>query len=225
MIGTAELYDPGAGTWSRTGSLRRARAGASAVTLADGRVLVAGGGAGIPEGSEGWYGFVDVLSSAELFDPKTGTFSATGKLPWEAIEAPLVGLPDGGALMVANGRAARFDASTGDWSETPPMGLRTDLRTVVALDDGSVLVAGGMPDWENTTPDPEKPYSSRAEIYDPDADRWVEVTPMPIGRAGGAGVLLADGSVLIAGGRGAAGEPGDPSCPDAAMEAFRFIPD
>src|SRR5260370_40275049 len=41
---SAELYDPATGTWTSTGSLSVGRASAVAVGLADGRVLVAGGG-------------------------------------------------------------------------------------------------------------------------------------------------------------------------------------
>jgi N-acetylneuraminic acid mutarotase len=224
MVSSAEIFDPATEHWSRTGSLGQARFGASAVTLTDGRVLIAGGGHGIPEDSEGWFGPDGPLASAELFDAATGSFSATGALPWAVVEAPLVALPDGDALVVDGGRAARFDATAESWTETPPMHLRVDLRTVVALGDGSVLVAGGMPDWEHTTPDPMDPYSTRAERYDPATDRWTEIAPMPSGRALGAGVLLADGSVLIAGGKGGPGEPGDPSCPDPALDAVRFIP-
>jgi hypothetical protein len=42
-LATAELFDPATGTWSDTGSMRMVRAGASAVALGDGRVLVWGG--------------------------------------------------------------------------------------------------------------------------------------------------------------------------------------
>ena len=42
-IGSAELYDPGTGTWSATGSLAAVRAFHTATLLASGKVLVAGG--------------------------------------------------------------------------------------------------------------------------------------------------------------------------------------
>ena len=67
---SAELYDPATGTFSPTGSMTTARVVASATRLADGRVLIAGGLAQ-PGGTK-------TLASAELYDPKSGTFSPTG---------------------------------------------------------------------------------------------------------------------------------------------------
>lgn len=62
----AELYDPATGTFSVTGSLNTPRAGHTATLLENGQVLIAGGLAYEPQPTE--------LSSAELFDPSTGTF-------------------------------------------------------------------------------------------------------------------------------------------------------
>ncbi len=71
--GLAELYDPTAGTFATTGSLLIARASWHvAALLPSGRVLIAGGlGTGTP---------AVLLSEAELFDPATGLFTATGSL-------------------------------------------------------------------------------------------------------------------------------------------------
>lgn len=65
---TAEVYDPGNGSWSSTGPLSVARADHTATRLSDGRVLIVGGG-----GSNG-------TTVVELYDPVSGTWSVTGPL-------------------------------------------------------------------------------------------------------------------------------------------------
>ena len=70
-LSSAELFDPATGTFSSAGlgAMTVARAGAVAAPLPNGRVLIAGGeNAGTGNSS----------SSAELFDPATGTFSGRG---------------------------------------------------------------------------------------------------------------------------------------------------
>jgi N-acetylneuraminic acid mutarotase len=70
LLGTAEIYDPVANTWSPASSLATARVIPTANVLQNGHVLVAGGsGAGSPS-----------LSSAELYDPVANTWSATTNL-------------------------------------------------------------------------------------------------------------------------------------------------
>jgi hypothetical protein len=59
---SAEFYDPKAGRFVATGSMKEARENHSATLLPDGRVLIAGGD--IAEFR------TDALASAELFDPK-----------------------------------------------------------------------------------------------------------------------------------------------------------
>jgi hypothetical protein len=59
------LYDPKTGTFSPTGSMGTPRTDFTATLLPDGRVLVAGG--------QAWLYY----DSAELYDPKTGKFTAT----------------------------------------------------------------------------------------------------------------------------------------------------
>jgi hypothetical protein len=98
------------------------------------------------------------------------------------------------------------------------------VRTAVALPGGEVLVAGGAVETDGLEEGSTKPFSKRAEVYDPAAEQWVEIPRMPVGRIGAAGVQLRDGSVLIAGGAGSVGVLGAPYCPGAALEAVRFVP-
>jgi hypothetical protein len=135
-LATAEIFDPGTGSWSSTGPMHYARYGAAAATLADGRVLVVGSGQGTWVSSGGALDVSDAAAnSAELYDPRTGRFTLTGSLPatgresgaYAGVTGTLVALPDGGALLVANVRSwkhgptdvrsFRYDVGSGSWSE------------------------------------------------------------------------------------------------------------
>jgi hypothetical protein len=80
VANSAELYDPNAydtatgtmGTWTTTGSMSAMRVQHTATLLPNGKVMVAGGIQGIPLGA--------ILSSAELYDPATGTWSTTSSM-------------------------------------------------------------------------------------------------------------------------------------------------
>jgi probable HAF family extracellular repeat protein len=67
---TAELYDPGQGTFSATGSMTRKSSHHTATLLQDGMLLIAGGSNAVQ----------DALNTTELYDPATGTFTAIGNM-------------------------------------------------------------------------------------------------------------------------------------------------
>jgi hypothetical protein len=71
----AGLYNPATGISSATGNMAQGRCFHTATLLGDGAVLIAGGQN--PSFGASPYG---VLSSAEVYDPASGTFSATGDL-------------------------------------------------------------------------------------------------------------------------------------------------
>lgn len=218
MLDSAELYDPTANTWTPTGSLEEARYGAGAVTLADGRVLVVGGWGDVSGNNAGpLYGSHGALASSEVFDPGSESWTSVGSVPVEVTQPNLVALPDGGALIVADGRPFRFDPRSGAWSGTGAMVTRAVDRTLVPLIDGRVLAAGGaVGDGE------EVHYIAKAEIYDPATDRWAATARMPTPRSGGTGLLTGNGSVVIVGGSEIEPDRGVPSCPIAATGAVRF---
>lgn len=93
---------------------------------------------------------------------------------------------------------------------------------VATLPDGRVLVAGGGDLIESpyrTVP----PTNRSAELYDPRTDTWLPLPPMPENRAGGAPVVLMDGSVLLVGGRFFRAPSGQLEWV-AIASAIRFVP-
>ena len=67
---SAELYDPSTGSWTATGNMKARRTDHTATLLTDGRVLVAGGFSA-DRGEK-------TLASAEVYDPSSGSWTATG---------------------------------------------------------------------------------------------------------------------------------------------------
>src|SRR5262245_49294854 len=91
-LADAELYDPANGTWSVTGSLATPRKKHTATLLPNGQVLVSGGLNFSSRGS-------DFLSSAELYDPATGLWSATGSMAEKRENHSATLLPNGQVLV------------------------------------------------------------------------------------------------------------------------------
>jgi N-acetylneuraminic acid mutarotase len=93
---SAELYDPASGTWTSAGNLNNARVYHTATFLPNGMVLVAGGRDG-PSFTPS-----DILSSAELYDPASGSWTVTGSL--NAVRAyHMATLLPNGMVLVAGG--------------------------------------------------------------------------------------------------------------------------
>jgi hypothetical protein len=160
--GPAEVYDPRTGEWSTGSTPDVIRWHSTAVPLADGRVLMAGG-----EIQRQPNIFSPELS-AELYNPGTGTWSPTGSLNTGASGAPGILLADGAVLVVkAMGGTERYDPRTGTWSVTGGPTFGGEQTTVgggdfavTLLANGMVLVAGGV---NNATGE----RLAAAELYDP----------------------------------------------------------
>jgi Kelch motif/Galactose oxidase, central domain len=201
-VASAEVYDPKTGTFSPTGPMATARGFHTATLLADGRVLIAGGD------PAAWTSGGPFLASAEIYDPRTGTFSPTGSLVEGRAEHAATLLADGRVLVtggtdtgaVSLASAEIYDPSTGTFTATGSMSDGRVYQTATLLPDGRVLVAGGCPNGRVYSSNPQKLAS--AEVYDPMAGTFSPTGPMTDGRTFHRAVLLADGRVLVTGGYG-----------------------
>ncbi|MFH1725132.1 MAG: kelch repeat-containing protein, partial [Elusimicrobiota bacterium] len=185
------LIDP---TWTTSGasSLASPRQQHTATLLPNGKVLVAGG----------WNGGSD-LSTAELYDPVEGTWTATDSLAVARNVHTATLLPNG-KVLVAGGygsgtplsTAELFDPSVGtngEWATTDSMSDGRYGHTATLLHNGKVLIAGGFGlDGGGEL--------STAELYDPSAGSWSTTNPMPDVLGFHTATLLPDGKVLVAGG-------------------------
>lgn len=148
VVGTSELYDPQTRKFVETGSLLSARYKHTAGLLPDGRVLIAGG-----SDDRDWNG---TMSTAEIYDPRTGKFTATSpmadsrfKLPHEAPRLA------SGKLLIAGGskHAEIYDAQTGTFAvASGELSGSWHFLSETRLKDGSVLLAGGYANNDKATP-------------------------------------------------------------------------
>jgi len=178
----SQLYNPTNGTWSYPGSLAYARYGHTATLLPNGKVLAAGGSY-----FDSLTGTI-ILTSAEVFNPLTGTWSATSSLG-TGRSGHTATLLTNGKVLVAGGQgtngsmlagAELYDPATGNWTLTGSLGTAQSGHTATLLPNGKVLVVGG----------------TAAELYNPATGTW---SPTADGGVSGAATLLPNGKVLIVG--------------------------
>lgn len=171
------------------------RVNATLTPLADGRVLLAGGSA------------EEALSTAEIYDSKTGKWTRTGQLTAPRTAHAAVRLVDG-RVLIAGGRRAvvpegadpapyevstaeLFDPATGKWSRTGAMSAARGVPAAAVLGDGRVLVIGGTGATAKT-----------ADLFDPLAGTFTSVGGLQYGRALASVATLPDGSAMVIGGGG-----------------------
>ncbi len=168
---TAEIYNPTTMTMVLTGSMTTPREAHTATQLADGRVLIVGG-TNDASGS----GTVP-LATAEMYDPTAGTFSGIVG-PSIARLYHTATLLNNGKVLVTGGlvpgfplppnnlaysSAELYDPSTGAFSATGSMSVPRFGHTATLLNDGRVLIAGGVDPTQTFPPPPP------VELYDPNA--------------------------------------------------------
>lgn len=203
------------GVSSPTGAMTLARAGHTATLLRSGKVLVAGGWNWDSPDSP-------LTSTAEIYDPTTGTWTATGSMRLERAFHGAALLPSG-KVLVAGGIAAGgepiasaeiYDPDSGMWTETSSMSVAADSLTTIVLRSGGVFAAPGLyaaPGMYSSGAFPNAPERTThaAELYDPVSKTWSVIGGLiePLGSA----TLLASGKILVVGGRSDTAQLYDPA--------------
>ena len=142
----AQLYQPASDSFSPSGMTISDPSTAAALT--NGQVLFAGGET------------MGRLASAELYNPATHTFVATGSMTWRRVWHTLGLLPNGKVLATGgetdgcSGRSCVFagsvasaelyDPSSGAFIATGDMTTVRSAHTATLLRDGRVLITGGV---------------------------------------------------------------------------------
>ncbi len=172
-------------TWKTMSPMGTARKAPQAVVLQDGRVFVIGGFAdsGAP------------LSTSELYDPSSDSWSDGPLLQGADGSRPSVLLQDGRVLIVNRAPAAPqvYDPVTNSLTATGPLPSPRSNSVPVLLADGRVLLVGGTSLGVDTRP---------AEIYDPVTNAWTLAAPLARQRYGHVAQRLPDGRVFVTGGQG-----------------------
>ncbi len=169
-------------------NMTTSRAVHTATLLANGKVLIAGG-----FDEHGNY-----LSSAEIYDPQTRSFTTTGSMSVARCCHTATLLPDGKVLIAGgfNGNyldgAELYNPATGLFDPTGPMIMARHGQVAVLLGDGNVLLAGGVGTGYT--------FLATAELYHPASGSFTAAGSMTTPRESHTATLLENGKVLITGG-------------------------
>jgi N-acetylneuraminic acid mutarotase len=206
-----ERYSPTANSWSAVPGMVSSRISHTATLLGSGKVLVAGGslygGAATP--------FNNTLSSSEIYDPTSNTWSSAPSMAAARDQHAATLLPNG-QVLVAGGQGSTlqfeplssaeiYDPVANTWASAGNMALARVQPASVLLPNGKVLVIGGSA----TSAGISGPGVMSAEIYDPGTNIWSAAGNMAIASTGSAAVLLKNGTVLAC---GLVGSTATPSC-------------
>ena len=199
-VNSTELYDPLTNTFADSAPMNTARYFAIATLLASGKVLIAGGdSASTPD--EG------ALSSTELYNPVTNSFTSTApsmSTPRAFATATLLpnwlvliagGDKSGGTGFYPLSSTELYDPSNSSFTTliAPSMNSERFYATATLLPNGKVLIAGGF----------GEDFLSSTELYDYRTNSFAAATPsMNTGRGRATAILLPNGEVLIVGGIG-----------------------
>lgn len=214
----AKLFENN-GRFVRTGDMTIARMHHAATLLQDGRVLITGGESTDVEPYN--IGF-DRLSSAEIYNPKTGKFTKIADMTSTRSRHTSTLLQDGRVLITGGlgtdywlASAEIFDPKTNTFTKTGDVNICRSGPASILLNNGKVLIVGGglnlkppiPPNIEHSLGNPEvAKYMHYGELYDPVTGKFM-LTPEHKGwYAWPTLASLPDGRVLVTGGEHVVGK-------------------
>ena len=162
------------GTFTATGSMTVPRVNHTATLLPDGRVLITGGYTACVTGSPCLR-----ADHAEIYDPATGTFTATGSMATAYVTGAVL-LPNGKVLIGYDETTASvefYDSSTGEFHTIGKPATLKGVGFSALLNDGRVLLG--------------------AELYDPVSGTFSPAANWPASQGYWYPVMLAGGEVLF----------------------------
>jgi hypothetical protein len=197
---SAAIYTPATNAITSVGPMTVARYAHTATLLPSGKVLIAGG--------------TDVdnvlapLATAEIFDPNSNTFTATGPMVNRRSLHTATLLPTGKVLLAGSYNtleqqtAEIFDPATNAFTAAPQMTTKRAEHSAVPLTNGNILIMGGVTACAVSAGDGfcTDLHLSSAEIYDSSTNSFSAVGPMHVGRRLASVVVLKSGKVFVVGG-------------------------
>ncbi|MBI2393821.1 MAG: hypothetical protein HYV09_29890 [Deltaproteobacteria bacterium] len=195
VLSAAEIFDPVTRTWTIAKATATSRTLHSATVLASGKVAVFGGATGALTG------YPTATSTVEVYDPATDVWSAGAPLSVQRYSHVSALLSPSGAVLVAAGIDAvshghLLDAEVWDATKSTTTAVTNAASSYHArgaafgFGTNRVLLVGS--DNEN---------DSTGDVYDGATNQFAAAPALSAGRSFAAYVGLADGRVLVAGGR------------------------
>jgi hypothetical protein len=180
----SQTFDPAGQHFARAGDLRINHSGSGVGTaLADGRVLMTGGG-------------TPAIRNTEIYDPRTRAWTQAAPMVAGRRSHTATLLHDGRVLLAGGlqccaveGQTVRetfatsaelFDPRTGEFTATGSLGVGRAFHRATLLVDGRVLISGGLGD---ASPPGTEDLLARTEVYDPATGQFTQAGALQVSRA------------------------------------------
>lgn len=183
------------GLFSTSGSLVKSRIAHTMTLLNNGKVLIVGG---YTSGGN----LIPNNQTAEIYDPSTGMFTATGGLSISRYSHTATLLLNGKVLITGGYNGSNvlttselYDPSSGSFTLTGNLGIGRDSHTATLLPNGNVAIIGGSVHIGTSS-------VQGVEIYNSTLGTFTIVGSMTTPRMNHTSSLLLNNKILIAGGYG-----------------------